>query len=198
MPNTIVKAIMSTTSTGGEHGESGGDGLQLERDVRHDAHGQQHRHQGGQGLRFRISSRDEVGDARDVMRVFQLRDASEDAPTEQQCQGRAQVHREKAQTGGSGLAHTSIVSPRAAVDRKAHGEHSRMARPALAPRGALGPLREQKEHGHVGEYRSDDRECGEHQRGPSVSVSTLTSLSELGSLPRAMKKRTAIESPHIP
>ncbi|MBC2743163.1 MAG: hypothetical protein HGJ93_08965 [Desulfosarcina sp.] len=82
---------------GGDEGKGADDRFELQRDVGDDGKKGQHGGQRGKGFEFVVASRNEVGNAGDVVMGFDQRHPPQHLPPEDDAQGGAQVKREEEQ-----------------------------------------------------------------------------------------------------
>ena len=107
--------------TGGEQAVPRRDRLELQRNVGHDAHHRNQRHQAGQQRTFAIAAANEVGNRGDAVGLGDADHLAQHQPA--QCHGQRgpQINRQKPDAAGSGTADAAKVGPGGAIDRQRQG-----------------------------------------------------------------------------
>ena len=166
-----------------------GDGLQLQRDVGHDAdHGDQ-RHQPGQQRALAVAAGDEVGDRRDAVAARDADHLAHHHPGQHHRQRRPEVDRQEPHAGRRRAADAAEVGPGGAVHRHRQrvdpGVADDRAALARAPVAEAGHREQQQQ---VGERRADDA-------GRALARSSARSRPSVASSPRStIQASSAISS----
>ena len=152
------------TERGGQQRVSGGDGFQLQCDVRHDAdHGDQG-HQPGQQRALAVAAGNEVGNRGDAVGLGDADHLAQHHPRQHHRQGGAEVDRQKPDTTRRSAAHAAEVGPGGAV----HRHRQRVDPGVVDDRASLlcAPVadpRHREQQQQVRERRDDDQRGREHR-----------------------------------
>ena len=141
----------------------GGDSLELKRDVGHRADDGDQRHGRGHRLALAVARGDEIGDRRDVLRLGELDDPAQERRAEADHQDRADIDRQKVDTGAGGKADRAEEGPGGAVDRQRQRIDQSTGAAALRRRQAVTVARDEKQEADVAEGGCDHAPVVQHR-----------------------------------
>ena len=152
-----------------QHGEAGGDRLQLQRDVRHHAdHGDDGDQAGQRGV-LAVARADEVGDGGDAVGLADAQDLAQQQPAEAEDERRPQIDRQEGDAAMRGPADAAVEGPGGAVDRDRQRVDNARIDQAAALIGALvAVVGDGEQQADIARRDQDDEPAGDHAQ-PSAS-----------------------------
>ena len=134
----------------GQHGITSGHGLELQRDVGHDAHHRNQRDQPGQHRALAVAAANEVGDRGDAVGLGDAVHFAQHHPAQQHGQGRPEIDRQKPHAARSRAADAAKVGPCGAIHRHGQRVHPGVVNDrATQRRAAVGPIGHTKEQQQI-------------------------------------------------
>ena len=110
--------------------ERGGDGLQLQRDIRHNADQCDQRHKRRYGFRFAIAGGNKIRDGGDILRFGQRYNALKQSLPEYKHQNRADINQQKTHSLHRGHTHRAEKCPGCAVNAERESINQRATTPS--------------------------------------------------------------------
>ena len=136
---------------------TGGDGLELQRDVGHDADHRDQRHETREQRALARAAGDEVGDRGDAVDAGDADHLADHDPAQDHGEGGTEIDRQKPDAAGCGAAHAAEVGPGRAVHRHRQGiDPGAVDHRAPLPRAPVADIGDREQQQQIGERSSDD------------------------------------------
>ena len=165
-----------------QHQEAGRHGLELQRQVRHDADDRDEGDDGAEHPALAVARCDEVGDRGDALPLADAHHLAQQDPGQRRGERRPEIDRQEADAGNRRASDAAVERPGGAIDRHRQcvdvGVRDRAA-PAFG--AAVAHPRDGEQRPEIGERDEDDRPGGDHgSRSPTSSLTWRESGASSG------------------